>query len=57
MPALRWVGTGRLQRFLQRLTSIFDPYMTSISPSSTMSDASEVSPASAKILSNIRWMR
>lgn len=48
MPALRWVGTGRLQRFLQRLTSIFDPYMTSISPSSTMSDASEVSPASAK---------
>lgn len=30
------------------LQAFSDPYMTSISPSSTMSDASEVNPASAK---------
>ena len=39
---------GLLQQWLQGQQAFSDPYMTSISPSSTMSDASEVSPASAK---------
>ena len=43
-----WVALACCSKGCDGCQAFFDPYMTSISPSSTMSDASEVTPASGK---------